>query len=220
MSRETREYQTLHEGHHMQKVERSISGLDYFYYQCPVCGMVEWPLPEYHKLMEYSKDNQFMFVQDWILALLYSNPAPIIGITSFIKQLFLVFMEFAVEENIPTENPGFKAYKFGPYSERIEDAIIGLEDANVIITDTRRRGSSSEYFYLTEEVGIKVALKSYKKLTSEQQRKLRRKRKGWHQSGPDGLINYIYRKYPEYAEESLILERVLRNRRLGQLPKD
>lgn len=198
MSRLIRERKTEHNYHDYIKIERSIPDIDYYYFQCKICGKVEFPLPEYQKLWDYSKKHQFMFLHDWVLALMYAQEMPVIGITSFMKQLFLTLIEFAPKNNIPTENPGFKGYKFGPYSERIEDVIIGLEDSKLIRTEGRR-GAQGEYFILTEE-GKRVAEKCFNKLTPEQQNQFKLARLDWHQLGTDGLIKYIYTKYPEYTK--------------------
>lgn len=204
-----------HSAHNYKKVDRSTDGIDYHYYQCSICNQVTYPPTELQKLWELSECGKFMFVQDWILALMIAQPMPVVGITSFTKQLFLVIYEFAPEHNIPTENPGFRAYKFGPYAERIEDVIIGLEDAGLIRTEGRK-GAAGEYFLLTDK-GKEVAERALAKLTKKQQEAFREARMDWHQLGSEGLMTYIYKKYPRMAEESLILERVLKRRRLGKL---
>ena len=140
MSKETRKRKdTYAHIHKFKKVEREIEGLKYYYHQCEKCFRVDYPLPQLQKLYDYSKIHQFMFIQDWMLALMYTNPeAPIVGITNFEKMLFLTLMEFAQEYNIPTENAGFRGYKYGPYSERIEDILISLEEVGLIKSEGRR----------------------------------------------------------------------------------
>lgn len=41
----------------------------------------------------------------------------------------------------------------------------------------------------------------------ELQEDLRERRKGWGQSGCDGIIGYVYRKYPEYGDTSVLKDR-------------
>lgn len=214
MTRTTRTQQREHYAHDYEEIEQKLPDLKYSYLQCKICHQVVYPLPQMQKLWEYSKDHQFMFLQDWALALLYSQPMPMIGITSYMKQLFLTLIEFAPHYNIPTENPGFRGYRFGPYSERIEDVIIGLEEGGLIKTEGRR-GAAGEYFSLTKE-GDKVASTSFFKLTREQQESFKEARLDWHQLGTSGLMKYIYRNYPDYAKESVILERILHKRRIGR----
>ena len=208
-----------HYAHKYERIDRSLPGLDYFYYQCNKCYTVSYPMSELQKLWEYSESHQFMFIQDWALALLYAQePLPIFGITSFVKQMFLVIMEFAQENNIPSENPGFRSFYFGPYTERIEDVIIGLEDAGLIVVHGRK-SPNGEQFELSKK-GKDVARGSFAKLTTDQQLKLREKRLSWHQWGVDGLEKYIYRKWPDYTDRSLVLDRVLHRRRLGKVAWD
>jgi uncharacterized protein YwgA len=217
MSKETRKKKAEHYAHKWEVVERSIPGLSYYYNQCAICHQVAFPIPQMQKLWEYSKTRQFLFIHDWVLALLYSGEMPMIGITSFEKQLFLTFMEFAQKHEIPTENPGFRGYKFGPYSERIEDVIISLEEGGLIRTEGRR-GTEGEYFMLTEE-GKTKAKQSFEKLTSEQQKDFRDARRNWHQLGTSGLEKLVYRKYPDFTKESLVVERVLHKRRVSTREK-
>jgi hypothetical protein len=219
MSVELRRRKVEHFAHSYERVDRSIHDLDYFYYQCSKCHKVSYPMHELQKLWKYSETHQFMFIHDWALALLYSrDPLPIFGITSFVKQMFLVAMEFAQEYDIPTENPGFRAYNFGPYTERIEDVIIGLEDADLIRIHGRK-SPNGEQFELSDK-GREVAKVSFESLTPDQQMKLKEKRLSWHQWGVNGLQKYIYRKWPEYTDKSLVLDRVLHRRRLGRMKWD
>jgi len=214
MSRKTRVTKKMETApRRMVKIDRSIDELKYHYFQDEMTGEVFYPIPELQKLYDYSKDNQFMFLQDWILALLYSyKDYPVVGITNFEKMLFLVIMEFVQKYKISTENPGFKGYYFGPYSERVEDVIIALEDANLIIS-VGRKGTKGEYFELTGK-GKKVAKKSFDRLTVEQKKEFEINRLKWHRWGTAGLIKYVYKNYPEYRKESIVLERVLHRRRV------
>ncbi|MDR3205836.1 MAG: hypothetical protein LBT41_01890, partial [Candidatus Methanoplasma sp.] len=110
------------------KEERELpDGFRYHYLQCKDCCRVEHPPAQAQRLMDYAKMHQFMFVSDWILAWMYvGDGAPISGITALQKQLFILFNEFAVENNIVSENPGFRAYKYGPYAETIDSQLDAL----------------------------------------------------------------------------------------------
>ncbi|HEX9908392.1 MAG TPA: hypothetical protein VGB78_08020 [Thermoplasmata archaeon] len=216
MSRESRRRKTEHSVHKFQKVERSVDHLQYFYYQCKECYKVQYPVLELQKLWDYSKTNQFMFLHDWALAILYALPnVPVFGITSFVKQMFLATMEFAQEEKIPSENPGFRAYNFGPYAERIEDVVIALEDGGLVHV-FGIKSPNGQRFELSDK-GKQIAKTSFGKLNTEQQAKLRLQRVNWNQWGVDGLEKYIYRKWPKYTDKSHVLDRVLHRRRLGKV---
>ncbi len=217
MSAQSRKHKIEHAEHDYERVDRKVDGIEYNYLQCKVCGYVIYPMRELQKLWDYSEKHQFMFVHDWVLALMYAQPMPVVGITCFEKMLFLTFIEFAPDHNIPTENPGFKAYKFGPYSERIEDVIIGFEDAGAIIAEGRK-GASGEYFELTKE-GVDLAASSFNKLSQVQKHEYQKARLDWHQLGAKGLMKYVYKNYPDYAKESVVFERVLHGRRVTSRTK-
>ena len=95
-----------------------------------------------------------MFVEDWILAWMATSDsdayAPIPGITMIQKQMVVIIREFAPEHDIPSENPGFRAYKFGPYTERIDRALDVLYKAGYVYSKGKIN-TNSERFYLTEE---------------------------------------------------------------------
>lgn len=71
-------------------------GFQYHYDQCESCGKVMFEPSQVQKLIDYSSENQFMFLHDWILAWLYSGcGAPIRDITALQKQILIVTFEFA-----------------------------------------------------------------------------------------------------------------------------
>jgi len=188
-------------------------GFQYHYDQCESCGKVMFEPSQVQKLIDYSSENQFMFLHDWILAWLYSGcGAPIRGITALQKQILIVTFEFAQENNIPSENPGFKSYKFGPYSERIDSQIQELMNMGLVVSDGGRINSNQERFTLSDE-GIEAGLKAFNKLTSEQQNKLKVLRRDLQQFDVDGITRYVYTKYPQFTDKSVILDRTLRRRR-------
>jgi uncharacterized protein len=198
--------------HEWERVDRSPEGMgiSYYYYQCknPQCSKVIYPMDQLQKLMEYSETHQFMFLEDWILALFYALPdSPISGRTSLQKQIFLLMMEFAQEEHIPTENIGFYGYDYGPYDDRIADAMDILV-SDEFVTKTGKKNTSTEAFMLTF-LGQKRAEQSFKKLTEDQRVKLIELRKEYQQWGKDGLIKYVYTYYPEYTNESKIRVKTL-----------
>lgn len=185
-------------------------GISYYYYQCsdPKCSMVSYPMKELQKLFDYSKDHQFLFLEDWIFILFYAlKDSPIAGRTSLQKQVFLMMVEFAQKENIPTENIGFYGYKYGPYDDRIADALECMIDDGFVIKNGRK-GSSKETLYLTEE-GIDRAKKSFDKLTEEQKTKVIESRKEYQMWGREGLLKYVYSNYDEYTHESNVRNTVL-----------
>ena len=141
---------------------------------------------------------------DVILYLLYATQEkPIHGRIAITKQLFLAIKEVFGEENV--ENPKFVPYRFGPYSFLITHILSNLEYDNLIQVKGRKN-TSSEKFFLTEK-GVKIAKKKFAKLPKSLQNKLIDRRIGWDQSHIKGLLGYVYNKYPEFTEKSMIKNR-------------
>ncbi|WP_148305842.1 hypothetical protein [Candidatus Methanoplasma termitum] len=187
-------------------------GFSYFYYQCPRCSKVEYTPQEAQRLMDYARDHQFLFVSDWILAWLYvGDGAPVSGIIKLQKQIFVILYEFAQENDIPSENPGFRAYKFGPYTEAIDRNIASLMDIG-LVESRGRTNSEQERFFLTEK-GKASGKEALDKLTPEQMNKLKLLRADLQQFDSNGIMTYIYTRYPEFTDESIVFERTLHRRR-------
>lgn len=200
---------------YVRKDVRLPDGFEYHYFQCSDCGIVEYPPVQAQKLLDYSKEHLFMFVEDWILAWMSARVGgevvPVPGITVMQKQLFIITYEFAPEHNIPTENPGFKAYKYGPYAHRIDRALQTLDDAGMI-ESIGRLNTNGERFYLTES-GRNRGDAFLSRLGDGARRDLEALKADLQQFTLDGLLTYVYSRYPEYTDESEIFERVLHRKR-------
>jgi len=196
-----------------EKVERIVDAdFRYYYYQCSYCHRVEYPFSEAQKILDYSKEHVFFFVSDWILVwLCIGDNAPIYGITRLQKQMFIVYYEFAQNYGIPTENPGFAGYKYGPYTERIDTALDSLYSLGFISSEGRLN-TDKEMFTLTN-AGEEKAKMLLEKLTSEQQEKLHELRRELQQFTRQGITTYIYQKYPDFTKKSIIYERTLHRKR-------
>ncbi|MCL2607543.1 MAG: hypothetical protein FWD92_03170 [Methanomassiliicoccaceae archaeon] len=198
--------------HKWEKVERSPEdmGISYYYLQCtdPKCSKVIYPMDQLQKLMDHSEEHQFMFLEDWILTLFHALPeSDIVGWTSLQKQVFLVMVEFAQEERIPTENIGFYAYDYGPYDDRITDATDVMVEGGII--EKQGRYSPKNVRFRLTPAGTERAAESFDKLTEDQKKKLIELRKEYQMWGPDGLLKYVYTKYDQYTRSSKIRRSVL-----------
>jgi hypothetical protein len=200
--------------HHIwKKEERRLSdGFSYYYMICRMCHEVKFPAFQLQCLQDYSKTHLFLFVEDWVLLLLYVGHRYIAGITHYQKMLFLIFHEFAPQHNIPTENPGFYGYKYGPYSDRIDAAIGFLIQYKYIATEGRK-SSSKERFSITSD-GETRGKEIFGKLSKEQQDALKSFRDYWDQKPTLAIIKYIYSKYKKFTKKSVILSRVFPGRKL------
>lgn len=194
-----------------------IEGVEVRFYKCPRCGFITYHPGDLQRAIESGRakrgeKRELMSVSDWILALLYAQKNfAIKGMISFMKQLFLVEKEFAPDHNIPSEPFKYVPYKFGPYSKKVDSLIEELEREGVIEV-SGRKGTSKEYFKLTEK-GEKLAEEAIKKLSDEQFRELQNKRMGWDQLGYHGILNRIYSDYSAYTSKSEIAEKVSPSRR-------
>lgn len=197
----------------MIRVDRILDdGFEYHYYQCSKCSRVEYPVCQAQRLVEYAENHRFMFIDDWILAWLCAGDgAPVLGITKLQKELFIIFKEFAPEHNIPTENPGFRAYKFGPYTERIDQCVQTLMEMG-LIASTGRMNSENERFVITDK-GMQFGKEALSKLTAKDFQDFKSLKDDLQQFNTSGIMTYVYTKYPEYTNESVVFERTLHRRR-------
>ena len=205
-----------HVKHFWEKSEHRLpDGFSYHYFICKTCHIVQFPGPELQKIQDYSKENLFISVEDWALMLLYAGHEYIAGITHYQKMLFLVYYELAPQEDIPTENPGFYGYKYGPYSDRIDEAIDFLIQEDYIKTKGGRKSSSKERFYITSKGKVKGKM-IFEKLSKKQQQRIMEFRKFWDQKTTKAICKYVYAKpeYKKFLNESVILEDLFPGRKL------
>lgn len=217
---------TMIHSHNWERSEHTLEdGFSYYYMVCRDCHEVRFPATQFQRLKDYSKDHLFLFVEEWILLLLYAGREfegheYIAGITLYQKMLFLIFYEFAPTHNIPTENPGFYGYKYGPYSARIDKAIDLLIQYGFIKTKNRR-SSSTERFILTQK-GIERGKEIFGKLSRDQQDALASFRKFWDQKKAKGICKHIYAnpKYKEFIRESIILPYLFPGKELHRMREE
>jgi uncharacterized protein YwgA len=192
-----------------------VDGFSYYYLVCKNCHEVMYPGDQLQKIQNYSKDNLFLFVPDWVLLLLYAGHDYIAGITRYQKMLFLIFKEKAPELKIPSENPGFYGYLYGPFSARIDEAIEFLIKRGYIRTEGIR-SSSLEHFYLTD-IGKDRAKRIFDRLSKEQQENLREFRQYWDTKSIKAICKRIYVDYKEYTTKSIILTQLFPGRKLHRM---
>lgn len=140
---------------------------------------------------------------EWILRLLYApvkgrRALPIIGTTRLMKGVFLVDRKLAEEYGVETDFE-FRAEKYGPMDEKVQEALSRLESDGLVVSESSQRFDGTRYD-LTEE-GERVAKQRFDELDSEQ-RELLGWIKGQHvlRSLPK-LLSFVYNQYPEMAEK-------------------
>lgn len=145
------------------------------------------------------------------------------GITRLEKLLFLADQESPLPGKVH-EALVFKPYNYGPYSKQVYEAVDVLEDADLLGEEKALYGRPLDAmeeaslapdfteglerrFYLTAD-GREVA--DYLAKQHPEYFRLLDEVKGRYGTLPlRKLIQYVYRRYPEYAEESLIRDQVL-----------
>ncbi len=142
-------------------------------------------------------------VSDAILLLLYAHPEkPIYGRTSMMKQMFLLTREVLPEL---IQDPKFVKHRYGMYSFFVANCLSNME-FNGTLTRRGRKNARVESFQITEK-GKKLIARKFLELPDTVKSNLRKKRKGWDQLGYDGILRYVYTKYPEFRDKSVLKNR-------------
>jgi len=140
-------------------------------------------------------------VSDAVLMLLYSQrDKPINGRVSMMKQIFLLVNE--VLKGIDTQDPKYVKNRFGMYSFLVTETLSNLEFARYINREGKKN-TKNERFQITER-GMKHVAPLYSSLPKEVQLTIGEKRKGWDQLGYEGILRYVYHRYPKYHDKSVL----------------
>lgn len=147
-------------------------------------------------------------LKDMVLFLLYAQKdSPIYGRILLFKEVFLLYEELLKQYSTKMiiENPRYEPYKYGPYSFKLADLLDQLYWAN-LIGIKGKKNTRLEAFYITEK-GIEEIKEKFESLPQELKEKIIELRKGWDQLGIDGILRYVYQKYPKYKIKSRIKDR-------------
>jgi hypothetical protein len=167
-------------------------------------------------------------VDDAIVLLLGSDPGPterrgeIRGITRLEKLVFLLEREQKVAEAL-TESADYRAYNYGPFSQKVYQALDMLAAAGLVTDSAEASASNADQFEISRAVGDDAAPSPYstrdvrltedgrayyKALRAElpaaavqEAEALRRRFAGWPLRR---LIRYVYETYEEFTKNSLI----------------
>ena len=170
---------------------------------------------------------------DLILALLFAGGGrtaeneEIVGNTKLVKLMFLLKHETSLKKYLKEFR--YNAYNFGPYSSELFDALQALINAGLVKTETsesegyldeadrfqveRQAVDDAEspkttiIYSLTPEGKI-VGSALFRALTQSEQKELTTVKKVFNSSTLRKLLQYVYRKYPEFTTESVIRDYV------------
>lgn len=148
------------------------------------------------------------------------------GVTRLEKLIFLLKQETPIGEQL-TEDPEFEAHNFGPFSAKVYQAVEVLVAAG-LLQDSAELAPSTEDSWETEEVVGTAQANPYATRNFKLTERGRRYYAALIRELPNGtestltdfkgrfgtrplrqLIRYVYKKYPEYTEKSLIRDQIL-----------
>lgn len=149
-------------------------------------------------------ERKRLTVSDIILLLLYSHPEkPVFGRVSMMKQCFLLIEEVLNKSEI--QDAKYIPHRFGMYSFTVGDVLSNLEYSGYI-EQRGRKNTKLEQFRITNR-GKEYISDTFESFSDNLKDTIREKRKGWDQLGYNGILRFVYQKYPEYIEKSKIKRR-------------
>jgi len=131
------------------------------------------------------------------LILLVLLVSPVKGVTAMQKQVFIAWREIYKDVAV---DAGYFPYLFGPYSRLVDDLLVAMKAMRLI--DFKGGKNEGTLYTITPE-GIKKIKEKMTRLkisTNE----LERRKKMWHDWTSRGYLQYVYRRHPEYAVESMV----------------
>lgn len=139
-----------------------------------------------------------------VLLLLGLLDKPVNGRTVLMKELFLLYEE--LKNKVHVASPRFYPWKYGPYSSELLLVVELLEHYGYISVKNRRTATATKYMLTGKgrKVAEAVIERLARMLGEDYVKKLRQLRVGWDQLGHHGILNYVYKRYPEYREKSLL----------------
>jgi len=135
---------------------------------------------------------------DIILLLLANGKTT--GRTMMQKQAFLAYKEVLKDYS---EDLLYHPDKYGPFSSLVGDSLKYLRNQGLI--NVINRGEGHQTYILTEE-GKRKAEEISRKLPDEIKNALKNQKISWDEWNTNGILRYVYRKYPEYATKTKVPE--------------
>ncbi|WP_141989928.1 hypothetical protein [Rhodoglobus vestalii] len=172
-------------------------------------------------------------VDDAVILLVGSDPGPrerqgqIRGITRLEKLVFLLERETSAGGAM-TESADFEPYNFGPFSQKVYQALTTLTAAGLLNDTAETSASNEDQYEIAQIVGVDAAPAEYStrdfeltelgrdyfavltrelpKVTVSEAADLRKRFAGWSLRQ---LVRYVYERYDDYTKNSLIREDIL-----------
>jgi len=141
-------------------------------------------------------------LQKYIVLLLSSNNKESIkGNTWFQKELFLIAKNIKEVE----EEASFISDFYGPFSENAKEQLAELELDEVVSKDGNKMFLS--------KFGSQVAQKIEQKTAKQRLEMISEFKSLLNDLNDDEVLTFIYFTFPEFTEESLVLEKIKKNRK-------
>jgi uncharacterized protein YwgA len=172
---------------------------------------------------------------DLLMTLLYSpgesgsEGETIRGITKLQKLVFLLMEEGSYKETL-SEDMGFEAYDFGPYSSDVMNILETLRGIGLVQVEEQELESYQEVMdglvigfsedeegtppqtvevYGLSDRGLEIGKELFNSLTQEAQGTIRGIKEKYNSMSLMDLLKYVYSTYPESRERSKITDKVL-----------
>lgn len=145
-------------------------------------------------------ETQREFIDKWLLVLLASdNFNPIRGRVRLVKEFFLIWREFFYDLGNIAE---FYSYFFGPYSTLFAVRVNDLFFANII----EFKESGLDILYKLSEKGKEQASQLISQESQGVIDCIARNKRKFSKISTGKILGEIYRKYPDFADLSLVSE--------------
>ena len=122
------------------------------------------------------------------------------GRTMLQKQVFIAYKEILKDS---VSDLLFHPDQYGPYSRLITDAVAKLKFEGDIKIISKGESHSTYYLTMSGKERINNIIEK-KRINSAILKKLEEQKRDWDEWATDGIIQYVYRNYPEYATKTKI----------------
>ena len=145
--------------------------------------------------------NQSKEISDYIVLLISNHGNRLYGRTYLQKFFFLLKKEF-----IPEMNLIYTKYLYGPFSIDLVNKTNSLIASEIITEKSKKFKNSEGHFYELTEKGIEKVKKIEIKLGGKEIEKFKKLCMKYRDYTPSELLKLVYKKYPEWAANSKLLQ--------------
>ena len=147
-------------------------------------------------------------LQKYILLLLFANNKESIkGSTKFQMELLFQKELFLLAKNIDelADEAAFGSDFYGPYSENAQEELEELSRDDLIIKEKNKISLSNS--------GFQIALKLERKIPKDRLEMISDFKSLLNDMTDDEILTFVYFTFPDFTDESLVLEKVKKNRK-------